>query len=238
MGAEMTEQRSMVVIGGTAGIGKEISRHFAQRGDRVVLSGRDASVAERVAKEVGGDARGVGLDLAAPEEIADRLAGIDHVDGLVLVAIERDSNKVADYNIAGATRLVVLKLVGYAEVVHALHPRMTPDSAIVLFGGIAKDRPYPGSTTVSTVNGGVTGLMHSLVLELAPIRVNAIHPGIIGDSPYWSGSLPAVLEGYRNRTPGGRLATMADVVGAVDFLLENRGVSGMDLEVNLGTLLQ
>ena len=77
---------------------------------------------------------------------------------------------------------------------------MNDESAIVLFGGLAKDRPYPGSTTVSTVNGGVVALTRTLATELAPIRVNAIHPGIVGNSPYWKDkSLDHVIA----RTPTG-----------------------------------
>jgi NAD(P)-dependent dehydrogenase (short-subunit alcohol dehydrogenase family) len=73
-----------------------------------------------------------------------------------------------------------------------------------------------------------------MALELAPIRVNALHPGIIGDSPFWAGKPDAVLDAYRSRTPGGQLATMADVVDAVDFLLRNRGVTGASLYVDCG----
>ncbi len=105
-----------------------------------------------------------------------------------------------------------------------------------MFGGLAKDRPYPGSTTVSTVNGGVTG-WSTLATELAPVRVNAIHPGIVGDSPYWSGKPAAVLEGVRSRTPTGRLVTMADIVDAVVFLLENPSVNAANLPVDGGLLL-
>ena len=107
----------------------------------------------------------------------------------------------------------------------------------MLFGGLAKDRPYPGSTTVTTVNGAVTTMVTAFAVELAPIRVNAIHPGIVGDSPFWASKPPAVLEAFRNRTPTGRLATMADVVDAVAFLLENRSVNGVNLRVDGGTLL-
>ena len=63
-------------------------------------------------------------------------------------------------------------------------------------------------------------MVNTMALELAPIRVNAIHPGIVGDSPFWAAKPDAVLEGFRSRTPTGRLATMADIVGAVDFLLD------------------
>jgi NAD(P)-dependent dehydrogenase (short-subunit alcohol dehydrogenase family) len=227
----------VVVVGGTSGLGLEVARHYVDRGREVVLSGRDARRAEAVAAELGGKARGIGLDLAEPARLADRLAGVDRVDHLVLAAIERDENRVTSFDLEGATRLVTLKLVGYAEVVHRLAPRMGPDASVVLFGGRAKDRPYPGSTMVSTVNGGVTGLVHTLAVELAPIRCNAIHPGIVGDSPYWSAKGEPVLERYRSETPSRQLATMEDVVGAVVFLLENRSVTGVNLYVDAGWLL-
>jgi len=225
---------SFVIVGGTSGLGLEIARYYASGGHRVTLTGRDADRAAAAAIQVGGDTTGLALDLAAPKDIAPALAGIDAVDGLVLAAIERDVNTVTDYDVDRALRLVTLKLVGYTEVVHALRTRIAPDGAMVLFGGLAKERPYPGSTTVSTVNGGVAGLLNTLVVELAPIRVNAIHPGIVGDSPYWRDrDLSHVIA----RTPCGQLARMADIVDAVAFLLGNRAVNGVSLNVDGGWLL-
>ncbi len=226
-----------VVIGGTAGIGLEVARARLARGDDVVLTGRDPGRTGEVAASLGSKATAAAFDLSEPDTIAGALEDVGQVDRLVISAIERDANSVADYAIDRATRLAVLKLVGYTEVVHTLLSRMTDDASVVLFGGLAKDRPYPGSVTVSTVNGGVVGLVNALALELAPIRVNAIHPGIVGDSPFWAGKPPEVLEGYRSRTPTGRLCTMADIVGAVDFLLENRGVNAANLNVDGGTLV-
>jgi NAD(P)-dependent dehydrogenase (short-subunit alcohol dehydrogenase family) len=223
-----------LIVGGTSGLGLEIARYYADAGHRVTLTGRDADRAAAAAKDVGGDATGLALDLAAPKDIGAALAGIESVDGLVLAAIERDVNTVADYDIDRALRLVTLKLVGYTEVVHALRSRIAPDGAIVLFGGLARDRPYPGSTTVSTVNGGIAALVHTLVVELAPIRVNAIHPGIVGDSPYWR---DRDLSQTIARTPCGQLATMADIVDATAFLLGNRAVNGVSLNVDGGALL-
>jgi NAD(P)-dependent dehydrogenase (short-subunit alcohol dehydrogenase family) len=226
-----------VVVGGTSGLGLEIARNRAAQGDDLVVTSRDSGRASQVASSLGDRARGVVLDLAEPATIAGAFAGVDRVDNLVLTAIERDANTLQSYDAAAAVHLVTLKLVGYTEVVHALRPALHDDSAIVVFGGRAKDRPYPGSTTVSTVNGGVVGMVNSLVTELKPTRVNALHPGIIGDSPFWAAKPPEVLEGYRSRTPTGRLATMADIVGAVDFLLTNRGINGLQLDVDGGWLL-
>lgn len=230
--------RSVVVVGGTAGIGREVARHYAGRGDEVVLTGRDAHRADTVAKEIGGRTRGIALDLARTGSIADALTGVERVDDLVVAAISRDHNPIAEYDIDTALHLVTLKLVGYTEVVHTLLPRFGEQSAVVLFGGQAKERPYPGATTVATVNAGVTGMVHTLANELAPVRVNAVHPGIVGDSPFWSDKPAEVLDGFRSRTPGGRLATMADVVDAVDFLLRNRSVNAVNLNVDGGWLVR
>jgi NAD(P)-dependent dehydrogenase (short-subunit alcohol dehydrogenase family) len=226
-----------VVIGGTSGIGLEVARDRAARGDEVVLTGRDRERAEQVAGSVDGEVSGLAVDLNQPHALAGALAGVGSVDRLVVAAIERDQNSIADYDLDRATQLAVLKLIGYTEVVHALLPRMNDDSSVVLFGGRAKDRPYPGSVTVSTVNGGVVGLVNALALEMAPIRVNALHPGIVGDSPFWSGKPEGVLEGYVARTPTRRLATMADIVDGVNFLLENAGVNATNLDVDGGWLV-
>ncbi len=98
---------------------------------------------------------------------------------------------------------------------------------------MAKERPYPGSTTVSTVNGGVVGLTRSLVEELKPIRVNSLHPGIIGDSPYWAAK-PAAIDQLHGAVAA-RPAGDAGGHGRRDrFLLENRSVNGVDLIVDCG----
>jgi NAD(P)-dependent dehydrogenase (short-subunit alcohol dehydrogenase family) len=224
----------IIVVGGTQGLGRELAQSYAADGRDVVVTGRDQVRAEAAASEIGGSTRGIGFDLAEPHTIADGLADVGDVDYLVLAAIERDVNKVHEYDLAGALRLVTLKLVGYTEVVHALVPRLHDDSAILMYGGLARDRPYPGSTTVTTVNGGVTSLVRTLVIELAPIRVNALHPAIVGDSPQWI-DMPAERHAALvQRTPIGRLVTMAEVVGASRFLLENGAMNGVNLSVDGG----
>ena len=224
----------VVVIGGTQGLGREVAQSYADEGREVVVTGRDQARAEAAAEEIGGSTRGIGFDLADPHTIAERLADVGDVEYLVLVAIERDTNKVAEYDIDAALRLATLKLVGYTEVIHSLLPGLGDDSAVLIFGGLARDRPYPGSTTVTAVNGAVTSMVRTLVIELAPRRVNALHPAIVGDSPQWVDMPAERRDALIARTPIGRLVTMAEVVGASRFLLENEAMNGTNLIVDGG----
>lgn len=225
-----------IIVGGTQGLGLMLAGIMAARGDHVTIAGRDQQRAETAAKKLGPNVRGISIDLTKPHSIAKSLADVGPLRHVVLSAIQRDMNTARDYDIDRAINLVTLKLVGYTEVIHALLPKLADDSSIVLFGGLAKERPYPGSTTVSAINGAVSTMVHTLAVELAPIRINAIHPGIIGDSPAWS-EKQETIDRVLARTPTKRLATMKDVAGATLFLLENQSVNGVNLNIDNGWLL-
>ena len=225
-----------VVIGATSGIGLAVAEVLAQRGDTVVVTSRDADRAAETAAAIGGDTTGIAVDLTRPHGLAEQLATIHDVRRLVIAAIERDDNTVGEYDIDRALQLVTLKLVGYTETIHALLPELRDDASIVLFGGLAKDRAYPGGTTVSAVNGAVEAMVRAFAVELGPIRVNAVHPGIVGDSPAWSSRTEA-LEAIRKRTPTGRTIELADMADGVLFLLENRAANGVNLTLDGGWLL-
>jgi NAD(P)-dependent dehydrogenase (short-subunit alcohol dehydrogenase family) len=227
---------AVVIVGGTSGLGRRLAEKYADRGGPVVITGRDAERAQAVAGEISDGVRGVGLELKEPRNIGACLDGIGAVDRVVLAAIDRDANTVKDYDVDGAIGLATLKLVGYTEVLHCLHPAMHSESSVLLFGGLAKDRPYPGSTTVTAVNGAVTTMVRTFAVELAPVRVNALHPGIVGDSPMWKDAAE-MLTNVKARTPTGRLITMDEVTDAAVFLLENRAVNGVNLAVDGGWMM-
>jgi NAD(P)-dependent dehydrogenase (short-subunit alcohol dehydrogenase family) len=227
--------KSVVLIGATQGTGRELAAEYARRGANVVITGRNgeraAEVARELSKDVPGTVTGLPLDLTRPAGIPGMLATIERVDRLAVVGMTRDRNTIAAYDVGKAVELAVTKVVGYTAVVSALSPRLARDASILLFGGVAKDRPYPGSTTVSAVNGAVTGLVRTMSAELSPVRVNAVHPGIIQDSPFWGG-MPAVaemMEGLRKVSLTGRLGFMSEIVDACLFLLENSLVNSVDL---------
>jgi len=227
----------VLIIGGTGGIGRALAERYASLESEVILTSRSAERAAATAAEIGGNVRGIALDIAEPEKIAGMLADVGEIDRLLIVAIERDYNTVRDYDLEKARRAVTVKLVGYTEVVHTMLDRFSDEASVVIFGGLAGQRPYPGSTTVTMVNGAVSSMIKTMAVELAPIRFNAIHPGVIGDTPAWKDK-PEAIAKVAERTPGGRLATTEDVVDAVKFLFNNKGVNGINLVVDGGWMLQ
>ena len=232
----MAGEGAIVIVGGTHGLGRAVAELYAARDRDVIVTSRDAARAETAAHEIGGKTTGLALDLSKPQHIAESLAGVGPVHDILLVAVERDYNTVADYDVERAIRLVTIKLVGYTEVVHALASRLAEDGSVVLFGGLAKERPYPGSTTITTVNDAMTGLVKTLARELAPRRANAIHPGVVGDHPAWSDK-PEVLARLIERTPLGRLVTIDEVATATAFLIDHPSVNGINLYVDGGWLV-
>jgi NADP-dependent 3-hydroxy acid dehydrogenase YdfG len=232
----MADQGTVVVIGGTNEFGKRIAKHYADAGHPVVVTSRYADKASALAGEIGGNTQGLAVDLTRPHDLVSDLQNVSDVQYLVITPVERDGNNIHDYDIDAAMGLVIMKMLGYPGVINALLPRMRERASIVLFGGQARDIPYPGSTTVTSVNGGVTSMLNTLAIEIAPRRINAIHPSIVGDSPFWA-EKRAVIERLRENSLLGELVMVDDVVDAVIFLLENPGLTAVNLTIDAGTRL-
>lgn len=231
----------ILVVGGASGLGLSIAQTAHALGCRVTIAGRGKARVAEIAKSIGAGAAGVAIDLEDSGSIRAALATGDAIDHLVLTAIPGGNINTKDFNVVEAMKMARVKLVGYAEVVNAALPRLKPTSSIVLFGGVAKSKPYPGSTMVTTVNGGIVGLTRTLAVELAPIRVNGISPGLVQDSPRWvkrvsEGAGPLVAA-FTARAASRRNPTVADIVHGVFFLMDNRAVDGIDLELDGGIQL-
>src|SRR5688500_902216 len=111
----MAGDGAVVVIGGSAGIGRAIAEHYAGAGREVVISCRDAERGAAIAAEIGGRTRSVTLDLSQPTTIAAAMTDLGPVAHLIITAIDRDDNKIREYDIQRAINLATLKLVGYTE---------------------------------------------------------------------------------------------------------------------------
>jgi NAD(P)-dependent dehydrogenase (short-subunit alcohol dehydrogenase family) len=230
----------LLIIGGARGLGFELARTAVEQGARVTVTGRDADAAATRAAELGPSARGLACDLLDAESVGRLFGDLDVVDHLVLTAIERDHNTVAGFRVDAAARMMLIKTVGYANAVAQALPKLDADGSVVLFSGLSMWRPSPGSTTMSMANSAIPGLVNSLAVEIAPVRVNAITPGTVAGTEAIDNADPVraeFFEAQRRRTPAHRLPTPQDVVAAVLFLLTCRSVNGENLVVDAGAHL-
>jgi len=231
----------ITVIGGTSALGLAISKAAYALDCKVTIAGRGAERAADIAKTIGPGTTGVHIDLEDSTSIRTALRDGPPIDHLVITPIMRLGTTVKDFAVTEAERVARIKLVGYVEAVSVALSRLKPTSSIVLFAGVSKTNPYPGSTMISVVNGGIVGMTKTMAVELAPIRVNCISPGLVPDSPTWQKALAQgpnpVVEAMIAKTPTRRLTMTEDIIHGVFFLLTNKAVNGIDLELDGGIQL-
>ena len=230
----MADEGAVVVVGGTRAIGFEIAKHYVEAGREVVLTGQSRETVDAAVAALDGRVTGLVFDLAEPGSIAPALAAVGPVHHLVLVAIDRDQNSIRDYDIAGATRLTTLKLVGYAEVVHALLDRLDDvlvDRHVRRPGAVPALRRLDHGHDRQRRGRGPDPRARPRA-EADPRRTASTR-GSSATAPTGRTARPR-CDATRARTPTGRLVTMADIVAATAFLLESPALNGVELRVDGG----
>lgn len=227
--------KHIVVVGGTKGLGLEIARAATARGDRVTVAGRSAELAASEAAGLGPSAAYGVCDLTDWQSLEAFFGQLDTIDHLVLVALLRDNNDIKDFRPDDSARTSLMKNVGYAASVHYALPKLSPEGSVLMFSGLSMWLPFPGSTTISMANAGVVGLANSLAVQIAPVRVNVITPGVVGDTNAVENADPeraVAYEAARQRTPGKRLPSAQNIVDASFALMDNSGINGANLVVD------
>ena len=177
-----------------------------------MITGRDPSRATAVAAELGGDVDALAFDLAEPDELAPALADVGPVDRLVAGGDRPRPEQRARLRHRRGDRAGHPEARRLHRGRHALLDRLTTDASIVLFGGLAKLRPYPGSTTVTTVNARSTDWSARWSPSCAPSGSTRCTRGSSADSPFWAGKTEA-LDAREGADADRRLVQMRDISG-------------------------
>jgi NAD(P)-dependent dehydrogenase (short-subunit alcohol dehydrogenase family) len=227
----------VAVIGGTSGIGLAVARASAQAGARVVVASRSAERLEAARAAIPG-VEAHPLDTTCPDSVGRFFAELGTVDHLVITAADAAMGRLADLDLAEARAFLDSKLWGPYTVVKEAAPRMSRQGSITLFSGAAARRASPGFALGSAINAAVEALAVSLAAELAPVRVNAVSPGII-ETPVWQRWAPPEVREQVFGTLVGRLATgrpgtAEEVAALVLFVLSAPYVTGSVLSIDGG----
>ncbi|MGV9937744.1 SDR family oxidoreductase [Streptomyces olivaceoviridis] len=235
---ERSEQR-IVVIGAGSAIGRQLARTASAEGAELVLAGPDLGKLKETAGELTGPWRTVEFDItddASAARLADETGPFDH---LVSTAAVPANGPLAALDPADVRRAFAAKVIGPLFLAKHLAGQAREGGSFTFFSGVAAWRPAPERTVMATTNGALAFLVQALAVEIAPLRVNAVSPGIV-DSGAWDklgDAKPGFLRRIADTNPARRVGTADDVVKAVLFAMDNPYVTGTVLHVDGGARL-
>jgi NAD(P)-dependent dehydrogenase (short-subunit alcohol dehydrogenase family) len=232
--------QTVVLLGGSAGIGFETARLARAEGADVVLVGRDPDRLKIAAEEVGARSTAA-FDATDVERLDAFFAELpDPIDHVLVTAGSPYYGKIADLDLADAREHVSEHLLLPLYVGRATTGRLRPDGSLIFMGGTGARRPGVGLALASTLTNAFPALIASLALELAPTRVNLIAAGFV-DTPLSAQLLGDDLEKRRDelrRTlPIGRVVGPADVAALAVHLMTNTALTGATYDIDGGQQL-
>ena len=229
----------VVVLGGTSGIGLATAAMVQDAGAHVTVVGRDGARLAGALAQLGGTARGASLDVADEGAVRDLFAGFDHVDHVAMLAGTRADGEIATIDTSPLAGPIDSRLWGALYTCRYAAPKMT-DGSITICTGVGVARPRRGGAVVAAAAGGAEILARVVALEVAPVRVNIIRPGII-DTPLLTqmagDNRDAVVASQSKRIPLGRIGRSEEIAHAIVFLMTNSYITGSTLTVDGGLSL-
>lgn len=229
---------TVVVIGGTSGIGKAVAKLTAQHGGHTVVVGRSASRLAAARQEFGDTVVVKRVDMADDNALRAFFAGFDRIDHLVVTAGEFRLASIRDTDYEAVRALVEERFRGTYNSVRFAAPLMPSTGSITLFSGILAIRPVVGAAAVAGGVAAIEAFTRVAALELAPIRVNAVAPGLV-DTPMLNEfpSRDAFVRNAASRLPVRRIGEPDDIAQTVLYLMSNRFTTGTIVRVDGGALL-
>lgn len=236
--------KKVVVIGGTSGIGFGVAEAALGEGAKVVIASSQQSKVDTALKRLGGQSTGTTVNVKDEADIArffERLGSFDHLaytagDWVPL----RTGGALPEIEIGSANAVFTVRFWGALAAVKHSHRTIAPDGSITITDGMVAHRPRKGAALNSAMAGAVEHLARSLAVELAPIRVNAVCPGLVL-TEVWD-SMPADertarLKAATQRQPLARAGTPAELAEAYLYLMCGTYTTGQVLHVDGGMSL-
>ena len=230
------EGERVVVVGGSSGIGLETARLALAAGASVTIAGRSEDRLRRAAADLGGAVRSVVADVTDDGSVKALFDGETRVDHVFLPAgeLKPGGGDVLGADLSALRSILESRLLGVVHVVRRARPKMAGGS-ITLMSGLYANRPAPAAAFGAAAVAAIDGMTRALALDLAPIRVNAVAPGLI-DTPLWDSFGPqreAILA-QATALPVGRIGRPDEVAAAVLLLMSNGFVTGTVLAIDGG----
>ncbi|HLX38125.1 MAG TPA: SDR family oxidoreductase [Candidatus Binataceae bacterium] len=232
--------KTVVVLGGSSGIGLATAKAAKDEGAHVIITGRSQARLDAAIKELGTGARAVALDVADEAGMRAFFGDLKSVDHIFITAATVTVGTGLASDSEALRPGIDTRLWGSWYAAKFGAPKMPADGSIIFTSGVSGVRPRPGAGLSSASCGAVEALARTLAVELAPIRVNTIVPGFI-DTPLIAEVLGAhagaIREQMAKRLPVRRVGRGQDIAEAALFLMKNGFTTGITLTVDGGHTL-
>jgi NAD(P)-dependent dehydrogenase (short-subunit alcohol dehydrogenase family) len=233
--ANTLQDKTILVVGRGSGIARAVTLLARSEGARVIVAGRDRAKLAGSYDDDGISAETVDItDDESIAALADRVGRLDHV---VSTASARARGTLAELQRQNLLQSFDTKVIGPTMLAKHFAAQINPGGSLVLFSGVHAFKHNVGYLGVGITNGAVDFLTRWLAVELAPIRVNAISPGVI-DTGAWDAmgddGKRDYFEHIAAHNPTGRIGTPDDIAAAVLFAMTNTFMTGMTLKVDGG----
>jgi NAD(P)-dependent dehydrogenase (short-subunit alcohol dehydrogenase family) len=233
--------KRIVVLGGSSGIGLAIAQATAHQDAAVVIASSRRARVDEALKTLPESAEGHALDLADEPAVRAFFARLGSFDHLVFTAGESlQLDRLASINIEAARRFFGLRYWGAYLAAKYGSSSIREGGSIVFTSGVAGQRPRPGWSVAASICAAMEGLTRALAVELAPIRVNIVSPGVV-KTPLWAGMADPDREVlYRQtaeRLPVGHVGEAAEIAEAYLYLMRQSYATGQILVVDGGAVL-
>src|ERR1700722_1996507 len=222
-----------VVVGGSSGIGLATAHRLLASGARVTVTGRSQTRLVEARRQLGPEAQAVPMDASAADALPAQFAQIGKFDHLVLaLGSSKGVGPFATVSLGGVKLGFEEKVYAHFATAQAALPFLNPTGSLTFVSGLSAHAAAPGTAGIGAANAAVAQLVPILAVELKPLRVNGVCPGVI-DTPWWAvvpdEQKQAMFEGYAARTPVGRVGRPEDVAQTIAFLIGNDFMTGHTL---------
>lgn len=231
----------VLIVGGTSGIGLAVATAVAEHGGTPIVASRNPPSVDRALELLGGDAEGIVVNLADSASVEAMATSAGSVDHLAYTAGEPLSLRLlADITPEIARSFFDTRYVGALTAIRAVVPAIRPNGSITLTSGSAGDRPGAGWSLGASICGAINSLTRALAIELAPLRVNAVSPGVLR-SPLWAGmseiDRETMFAEIGAGLPLGRVGEVEDVARAYIYAMTQSFGTGTVIPVDGGTTI-
>lgn len=233
--------KRIIILGGSSGLGLATAQAVSEEGAEVIIVSSNINKIEEALKGLSNRSKGFAVSLDNEENIKDFFSEIGEFDHLVYTAAENLNLKnISETDLVAAKNFFTLRFWGALAAIKYATPNIRQGGSVSLISGTAGQRPGAGWALASSICGAMDGLTKAMAVELAPIRVNAVAPGVTKTN-LWNGMSEEEREAFYRATGDAlllkRVGLPEDIAQAFLFLMKEEYATGQIITIDGGFVL-